>query len=361
MTQKKTNSTAIILGVIGVAVMGCVATGVIVGYNIQKQFDEVQKEMQLIEGAEAAHQRELDRMMGKDTISDDLQSDIDLVIAMEDAMAKKKSLIATRDFSPEAFKALEDEQVLEILVYDLLPTDDVDWEAEIEKPIEARDVPHTLTAPKGHYNAGDFQKKPPTRVAVVLFDDIRFNSKLALEHVAEKLPPACSLESDIKADPIKKWAQCTMEDINKLARARLGKPLYTGIARMNPETVEMIADKLLAMPPDTPLFGGERTLATVYQQLDEAVPDYLAARRAIDAYGYTKALEEYRKELESRGVLYKEGGFDMTSYYERFNRNLDIPQSPYITGFWLRRMDDGTDHIILNAMQKANARLGNKP
>jgi hypothetical protein len=345
-------STLWLLIIAGVsALLFCLAVGIGVAYMIQKQFDEAEAEAARIE---AELQQSLDSTSALDG---QLKEDLDFLIAMEDSIKKKDALIASREMTPEEFKALSDLEVLEILSYGLIPTEYVDMEAELQKPLDERGITDTITAPKGHALAGDFEKMPPSKSTTVLFDDVRFNTTIALSLIAEKQAPfTCDARQNPEIKPLEAFAICSIQELDKLARLRLGKPLYAGIARFDPQTISMITDQLLAIPPDTKMFGGERTLAQVYQQLDDGIPDYLDTRAAIAKHGDARALKTYQDMLKKRGVIYAPDTPDMQAFYEDFARKLDLDQSPYMLGFWLRRMDDGSAKIIHDSLIKAQLR-----
>lgn len=333
------------------ALLFCLAVGLGVAYMITQQIDEAEAEAARIE-AELQ-----ERIENTPILDDELQGDLDFLIAAQEGIKIKEALIASREMTPDEFKTLSDLEVLEILSYGLLPTEYVDMDAEMQKPLEERGITETITAPKGHAFAGDFEKMPASKSTTVLFDNVRFNTTIALSLVAEKQAPfTCDARQNSKFEQLEAFAICTIQEIDKLARLRLGKPLYAGIARFDPQTISMISDQLLAIPADTKMFGGERTLAQVYQQLDDGIPDYLETRAAIATHGDARALKTYQSMLKKRGVIYSPDTPDMQAFYEDFARKLDLNQSPYMLGFWLRRMDDGSAEVIHDTLLKAQLR-----
>ncbi len=266
------------------------------------------------------------------------------------SQAHQETLITSRKVTQQAYKALDDVELLEIILFNLLPTAEVDW-AEIERtPFEKRVIKDALMTPRGHTHAGNIESKPRDVRLKTQFGTLRHDNSSYIRLVADRLPPR---DCPISQAHDNVWDLCALEDLNKLVRVRLGKPLYISEARLDPKALQIIVNRFLALSPDTPLYDDRRTLAEVYQQLSAAAPEYIQAREALTRHGDKKALEAYRRAL-------KRHPDDMISFYETFTRKrleLDSFIAPDLVGFWLRRMNDGTDSIILEAIKGAEARF----
>ena len=147
--------------------------------------------------------------------------------------------------------------------------------------------------------------------------------------------------------------------VNRLLRQHIGGDLLPvdSPGTVDKARLKALIDAMRLAPTDTVL--GHKA-ADVYRLAQPMLADHALNYVALrDRVGRTKALAAYKAALAAEETTW-EG--DMGRFYERFTKENKLPPSDWygadvITGFWMRRMADGTDAMIYKALRDTAQRF----
>lgn len=146
---------------------------------------------------------------------------------------------------------------------------------------------------------------------------------------------------------------------NELLKDRIGGDLFAATpGKLNAGPLKTLLDKLY-IAPDKPLLGA--TAAQVYSVVRQPVRDYTATYALMKPKkaAHTKAYREARaKYADKAGDKYSN---DMMEWYYAQSDALQLKEklemgdrrgAYLMSGFWMRRFDDGTDKICYDFLRK---------
>ena len=152
---------------------------------------------------------------------------------------------------------------------------------------------------------------------------------------------------------------CKNELISKLFLPITKKPLLSAEGKADSEALSTLIDAM-RISGDDKILGLDAPV--VYKALRPSIKDLALGLKAIKAMGKDEALKQYQAALKEHGQ--GEPGQvnrEMIKFYKLFPNLNELPQKvgvvasrrfSTVTGFWLRRMADGTDKILEKELMK---------
>ena len=141
---------------------------------------------------------------------------------------------------------------------------------------------------------------------------------------------------------------------NSLLRVTLGGDLFDmeNPGRVNKETLKVFLDRIY-MPPKSQLLGTSTT--ELYKLYRQPIEEYARVYRAMRKVGKRRVVRAYRKALKQHADPSQHYNEAMLGFYRTFTKSNNIAKRSglmhrwdlsIMSGFWMRRMADGTDRML---------------